>query len=623
MIIARFLLPRRINVQALYLYPVRTVELGSARNIWSSTATSATLRDQPGPAFRQELRLSICTADKEINNETFWFSAFEQHYIEVQNHDDTSQLRVQEVAINQVNYTAIKEMLSICRTYHKRCATKQLEKIPGFKLMDCEQRKIVAINDLDLSVLEYLTLSYVWGQASAKEVEVDEYGFPILPRTIEDALSATKALGYRYLWVDRYCIDQKRVNEKMAQINAMANIYESCQATLIAAAGSGPKMGLPGVSKARLSSQLQASIGNKRFISTMRPPDRLVKSSIWNSRGWTFQEGLLSRRRVVFTEEQVFYQCRETQICESLYHPRTIEGRLGCPFPGAAFPELLAREHWEDEYITFPHLVSIYSRRNLSFESDILSAFNGILKMFETSTYQIYCAWGIPILLNSSSPDSETIAEKQTRLMKSFANGLRWQSGPAKRRHGFPSWSWTGWKCGVPDVPGWLSNGEWKVPCDNLSPEAHLHKHDDCVLSWESIINGLKDGVLDERNLSHALTLDCWTLPFTVVKNWFQQKAARFQIGDKVYLRKIQFMVSHLDTRRSKLLGICIPDQPDEISTVLVVSQRQGGKWERVGEFHPLISPYLFKCTHDPVHEYAEPQLCDRFPLSRQRIVIV
>lgn len=82
-------------------------------------------------------------------------------------------------------------------------------------------------------------------------------------------------------------------------------------------------------------------------------------------------------------------------------------------------------------------------------------------------------------------------------------------------------------------------------------------------------------------------------------------------------------MVSHLDTRRSKLLGICIPDQPDEISTVLVVSQRQGGKWERVGEFHPLISPYLFKCTHDPVHEYAERQLCDQFPLSRQRIVIV
>lgn len=38
-------------------------------------------------------------------------------------------------------------------------------------------------------------------------------------------------------------------------------------------------------------------------------PDRENLRKRWASRGWTFQESLLSRRCLVFTEERVYFEC--------------------------------------------------------------------------------------------------------------------------------------------------------------------------------------------------------------------------------------------------------------------------------------------------------------------------
>jgi hypothetical protein len=50
---------------------------------------------------------------------------------------------------------------------------------------------------------QFVALSYVWGDdyASAAESTSKPLHFPL---TVEDSLLATLALGYQYLWVDRY-----------------------------------------------------------------------------------------------------------------------------------------------------------------------------------------------------------------------------------------------------------------------------------------------------------------------------------------------------------------------------------------------------------------------------------
>jgi len=68
-----------------------------------------------------------------------------------------------------------------------------------------------------------------------------------LPNTIEDAISVTQQLGFRYLWIDRYCINQQDKTHATQQIEQMGSIYRNSEITIIAACGKDPSHGLPGI----------------------------------------------------------------------------------------------------------------------------------------------------------------------------------------------------------------------------------------------------------------------------------------------------------------------------------------------------------------------------------------
>jgi Heterokaryon incompatibility protein (HET) len=97
---------------------------------------------------------------------------------------------------------------------------------------------------------KYIALSYVWGPALPSERdEAHESNnststagnLPILssklPRVIDDAISVAKELSIRYLWVDKYCIDQKNEQLKAREISQMHYIYSGALLTIVVAAG--------------------------------------------------------------------------------------------------------------------------------------------------------------------------------------------------------------------------------------------------------------------------------------------------------------------------------------------------------------------------------------------------
>ena len=96
------------------------------------------------------------------------------------------------------------------------------------------------------------SLSYVWGQSPSATLEsVTDYAYQPtlheLPKVIEDSIEVTLRLGFQYLWVDRYCINQSDKEDQHNQIRQMDLIYSNAEFTIIAAAGNGPHHGLPGV----------------------------------------------------------------------------------------------------------------------------------------------------------------------------------------------------------------------------------------------------------------------------------------------------------------------------------------------------------------------------------------
>ena len=61
----------------------------------------------------------------------------------------------------------------------------------------------------------------------------------------------------KYIWVDRYCIDQDNALEKKMMLQSMDAIYENSFATLVALYGDSDRCGLPGVSSTSRAPQLR------------------------------------------------------------------------------------------------------------------------------------------------------------------------------------------------------------------------------------------------------------------------------------------------------------------------------------------------------------------------------
>ncbi|KAF2814237.1 HET-domain-containing protein, partial [Mytilinidion resinicola] len=191
-----------------------------------------------------------------------------------------------------------------------------------FRLIDLEKMCVV----LAPSTEQYAALSYVWGESGAKlalvksnqsvfETEGSFLGHD-LPETILDAMSVCKELGINYLWVDALCIVQDTNETKLAQITSMDKIYSNASLTIIALAATSGASGLFGTANRRRQEWV---FSRRAYLPQMHEtqsslPNELLATK-WNTRGWTYQERILSRRCLYFGQDSVYFQCRQA-VCD-------------------------------------------------------------------------------------------------------------------------------------------------------------------------------------------------------------------------------------------------------------------------------------------------------------------
>ncbi|KAK0642909.1 heterokaryon incompatibility protein-domain-containing protein [Cercophora newfieldiana] len=341
--------------------------------------------------------------------------------------------------------------IGYCDTYHSGICGHVGEPLKLLQLVDCQSLLVVEAP----RNAKYIALSYVWkASGSTCETTIDTQNYNMkplpspLPLVVRDAIHVTNALGYRYLWIDKFCIDQNNAARKHVQIRHMDAVYEMADITIIAAAGNDEDFGLPGASIQPRVSQPVAHCNNISVISSMRDPHKSIRDSRWNSRGWTFQEAVLSRRRLVFTNEQVYFECNAMSHCESFessdkLHIDTEGTTKGSTRPGifrTLNPSKLPLKLSFNKYLAN---IEQYTSRQLSYEEDSLNAFRGIMQRFSETKPPIHQIFGIPIPLT----------DNPSEMNDSFVYALGWchkhscwdAAKSPSRRVMFPSWSWAGW----------------------------------------------------------------------------------------------------------------------------------------------------------------------------------
>ncbi|KAK4902917.1 hypothetical protein LTR27_000856 [Elasticomyces elasticus] len=290
-------------------------------------------------------------------------------------------------------------------------------------------------------------------------------------------IPVTQALPNAFAGIDSLCIIQGNNESWKANASLMDVIYGYAELTICAADGDGANVGLEALyssSKAHEASYRpavdQQVIAKYPIYNSGQcnlelmlswPSEAYVACSRWNDRAWTFQERMLSPRCLICVNERVYLQCKTTTLAEDIYSDvNTENGSAGSSVELKGAPALMFKRLDVDPVNVYKDCLRMYTSRQLSDESDILSAFDGIGK--------VVCE-GLTCLNREDVDEGALLFGLPA---SHFDYALLWQPKEVAVRRNlgstfFPSWSWSGWRCG---------KGMTYRPAAVAAPEENLHE---------------------------------------------------------------------------------------------------------------------------------------------------
>lgn len=394
----------------------------------------------------------------------------------------------------------IKHWLQECTDKHELCKTS-IYGLPD-RLIDVgiwSGCRNVRVRKMDPSwttdFAPYAILSHCWGRSMPESSKLTESNVKDLEMSLDltglaknfqDAIEITRRLGIPYLWVDALCVIQDSVEHWASESSKMARYYAGAKLCLAGLAASDSHAGLiherditkravalegefEGIGVRPVAQDVLSALGADRDI--WRPLHRwrpAVTPQPLNTRSWTFQERVLSRRTVHLTDEQMIWQCDTCLVGEDGQVGEDV--RIGLPtYPAprvdafdfaiqpagkntrrwisggrhdSALEEALADIGWFE-------CVEGYTKRSPTYPTDLLPALSAIASEAQKVTKASYAA-GLWTYRNSVP-----------------MRCLLWCcTRPNKRaRNGSPTWAWS-------SVLG---------PVEHPSPELKIYEHPGAV----------------------------------------------------------------------------------------------------------------------------------------------
>ncbi|KAI1070881.1 hypothetical protein LB507_010931 [Fusarium sp. FIESC RH6] len=326
----------------------------------------------------------------------------------------------------------ITEWLRNCRENHPGCADKNSVLLPS-RVLDVGHNNSEWIKLRETSGQEgsYTALSHCWGGGIAMRMvmaNLDTYKEGIryseLPLTFQHAVTVTRGLGIKYLWIDALCIIQNDQDDWQQESGNMAAIYRDAYLVIGADMSRDSNGGFLDVSETDFHDEKKLiAVDDESNPIFVREEYR--RGGEWDQplafeplrrRAWTLQEQILATRMVHFTSQEMVWECRYGLICQCMHLDRAggnsleLRGYFAFPFPR--------------KFKAWYQVVNEVMQRHITKSEDILPCLSGLARLLHGNEVGRYLAG----LWSNDLPA-----------------GLLWiVNHPGKRPNPYrgPSWSW-------------------------------------------------------------------------------------------------------------------------------------------------------------------------------------
>ncbi|KAL6691323.1 heterokaryon incompatibility domain-containing protein [Trichoderma pleuroticola] len=336
-------------------------------------------------------------------------------------------------------FRLLKQWIRLCDTKHDCMSLNKIaatSKNMPTRVIDVRNDSIRLVETSNNTNDHYVALSHCWGKLKKEErfctyahnidaLKID-IPYKALPKTFQDAVTVTRALGVPYLWIDSLCIIQEDEKDWESEATRMEEVFSSAYCTIAASRGTSSLSGFLGKRKHRPYTKVHTSGGPLYLAEAIDDFHTDVEQSELSKRGWVLQERALSRRTIYFTATQIYWECGQGIFCESLAALRNPQSQV---LSDSNFPVSSLKYHKDERIRLIQHINHTYSKLHLTMATDrpkaILGLQTRLARAFESNvSYGIYERYLQRTLLWQ--------AEEQGNLSR-----ISYQDGRSP-----PSWSW-------------------------------------------------------------------------------------------------------------------------------------------------------------------------------------
>jgi Heterokaryon incompatibility protein (HET) len=487
--------------------------------------------------------------------------------------------------------------IAMCEMFHQSCQMNPVDSRPPSRLLS-----IGEIEDEHLRLIEpgdhvaWVCLTHRWGgkvpacltMRSNYQEQLDCIAWEKLPRTFQDAVSFTRRLGHQYIWIDTICIVQDDDEDWRRESSRMADYYSGAVLTIAATnsldcdSGLFNQVPVPSI-RIQFSGDLQSTIYIRRKLThrlQRYEGTRQLDELPTLHRAWVYQERLLSRRILHFSNQELQWECRENSECDCGFtKPTEVDPKIDqqritrLRQNRPTFDRLHLLNRWM-------RVVEEYSPLQLTYSRDKLPALSGLAKVFAAlfgiGESDYYAGlWHTHILPETLFHDNGMLWAKRPEEPLSI-RPKPWRS---------PSWTWASVEGGV--VHPWQRALTWETSISFISnlfiqtkPVSNVDATGEVQAAHLSLRGPVVDAMLiypsseAPARFSHEFLLHTHVQGGSVEK-LFIDYAIHDKSDEEHYVA---------DGEKVKVLRVChLQAEPRVISLVLRELEEGSGMYERIG----------------------------------------